>query len=253
MHYILSKLWQNWHEINNVHDRIIWIWISIGNQHQLSSESILFQWLYLFVMFWRPYVMINCIIIKSEVTSYFNDNISEYTSSWYFPLLFDNISFNPLFLLIELSSPSKSPPPRPPPSNILEFLGYRGLEQLHLIRIIPRNNPRRVFELRRYVCPLDKPMQRMLGPREFQPFPTEEYIVLSTSGGKVFAILEYGVIFSVIYNFKKCRLKINMRNEQISPLTTEEISDIPVGTRRSFSKNFKAIHVTDINQNLPHN
>lgn len=119
------------------------------------------------------------------------------------------------------------------------------------MRIIPWSNPRRVFELRRHVLSSDNPILWKSG-LEYRPFPEKEYIVLTTSTGEVFATLgDSGFHFSGIYNQSRRRVKFNMLDGKITPLTTGEINDSPVGPRRFLEPNFRAVHVNDVNRNLP--
>lgn len=107
-----------------------------------------------------------------------------------------------------------------------------------------------MFELRRYVFPPDEPIQRRTGPREFHPFPRKEYVVLSTSTGKAFAIWEDKGYFAGIYNYGRMRVKLDMHTNQISSMTREEVADSPVGFRRIFTRNFRVEHVNTADQHL---
>ncbi|XP_033212440.1 serine/arginine repetitive matrix protein 1-like [Belonocnema kinseyi] len=104
------------------------------------------------------------------------------------------------------------------------------LDQLPFIRLIPKTASKRKFELRRYTFPVHGEMKLRKGSSIYEPLPTEEQIVISTSNGDVFAILETSNCLAGMYirsskTFK--RAKINTETGRVTVLTQDELDDTP--------------------------
>ncbi|XP_033229033.1 uncharacterized protein LOC117180652 [Belonocnema kinseyi] len=140
-------------------------------------------------------------------------------------------------------SPRSSPPASPPPGRLIfvELLGY-PLNRLGYVRLVPRTNPERRFEFRRYIFPPEKSILMCLGrPRIYTPIPTREFIVLSTSNGDIFAFMEYSGILRGLYKSSQLnqRLKINMITKKVSKMSQKEIQECQVGRFHPvFPRNF---------------
>lgn len=150
---------------------------------------------------------------------------------------------NPLFLFAELSlqfgyfpdaeripacrpfysSGSTHSPARPvlpvwPPSDVQK-----------LIWLIPCTNPNQQFQFRRYIYPADEPIRRKIGRDKFEPFPAQDFTVLSTFNGDVFAIFEENTgLLCRMYNIARNRAKINMEISKVRKMKPEEVGECPV-------------------------
>lgn len=149
-------------------------------------------------------------------------------------------------------SPRVMPPParpRPrsrciaPPTRLPAPGGLGcGLEELIFIRLISNMNPHRIFELRRYTFPENKPLQIRIGRNKYESMPTEEQIVLITYDGDIFAILETHNILAGLYTpdgGEKIRAKINVRSGMVTPLTRMEVIETQVGSSRPIMKYYR--------------
>lgn len=109
--------------------------------------------------------------------------------------------------------------------------------------------PHRVFEVRRFTFPADKPIELIVAGNARAPMPTEERNVLTTSTGDILAILEGSSHLRGIYTSQVCgrrRVKINMVSGAIDIMTSEEIKQTPLGSRNPISKNFRILDVNEI-------
>lgn len=101
---------------------------------------------------------------------------------------------------------------------------------LDLVRLIPRTNPDQRFEFRRYAFPANQRLLRKIGRNKYEPIPAQEYTVLSTANGDIFAIFEDDTgVLRGIYNIGRNRAKINMESRKVRSPRPEEKEECQVG------------------------
>ncbi|XP_033212836.1 uncharacterized protein LOC117170279 [Belonocnema kinseyi] len=130
-------------------------------------------------------------------------------------------------------------PPTRLPSN--DGNGYE-LADMKFIWLTSCSNQRRKFQFGRYTFPT-KTYARIKIPTttKFAPPPLNEQIVIFTSNGDIYAILETANHFAGLYERyrgKKPRAKINMRTGMVKSLTAAEAYDVPVGRVCLISLNY---------------
>lgn len=104
-----------------------------------------------------------------------------------------------------------------------------SFDVLQLLRLIPRTNPNQLFEFRRYVISADQPVQRHVGYNEYAPFSVQEFTVLSTIKGDIYAIFEENSGFlRGIFTLNRRRAKINVKNGKVRSMRAEEIKECAV-------------------------
>lgn len=164
---------------------------------------------------------------------------------------------------IASSSRSMAPPARStalpvrftvPPKWLPSFDGNGwDYEQIRFIRLTAHANPNRAFALRRYTFPGDVSIKVKTGRTTYEPIPTQEKIVLSTSDADVFAVLQrnnaLGGIY-VHYNKGMRRAKINIERGLVTLLTYDEIYETPVGPGNIMMLKYR---VEYLNRHADHN
>lgn len=128
------------------------------------------------------------------------------------------------------------------------------LNQLDFIWLIPFKNPNRWFKLRRCTFPQNKSILLHVEKHFYGPMPSQEQVVLSTSQGNAFAIVQSGNVLARIYSYPtNCHSRrhenINMESGVIIPLSRDEILDVLVGTHNLVYRNFR---VECVNKNHLH-
>ncbi|XP_033225808.1 uncharacterized protein LOC117178490 [Belonocnema kinseyi] len=97
----------------------------------------------------------------------------------------------------------------------LRVLGF-SFEELKSVRLIPKANPNRRFEIRRYTFPRDKPICVRGEYQLLRPIPKEEKL-------------------------KEKRVKINIYSGAVEEMSREEIRETPLTRKQPVSKNFETI------------
>lgn len=151
------------------------------------------------------------------------------------------------------SASSSGPPPSVTGtvlSTTLPFSSGHGerLDQLKSIRLIPYSNPHRIFQLQRYTFPADTGILLKTGRDTFEPVPTQEQTVMSTSEGYVFALLVSPNDLAGLYIYRShhsnhARVKINIESAMPTSLTKQELYETSVGPRRPIERYFRVNRV----------
>ncbi|XP_033214875.1 uncharacterized protein LOC117171557 [Belonocnema kinseyi] len=126
------------------------------------------------------------------------------------------------------------------------------LEELKFIRLIPKANPQRQFEIRKYTFPPDAPILLKGERGTLVPVPSEEQTVLSTSNGDVFAIFAKNQKSLRGIHARRNRLmeikiekrvKMNIESGAITEMTREEIAESLLGRSNPIKLNFEIINL----------
>ncbi|XP_033212400.1 uncharacterized protein LOC117169995 [Belonocnema kinseyi] len=135
------------------------------------------------------------------------------------------------------------------PSDILEC----KLQNLKLFRLTSKRNVSHIFELGRYTFPADTPLKLIKRNIIVVPIPIKEHIVISTSDGYIFGILESSLTLAGLYMFYEYkrhdrykRAKINMKTGKPIFLDPDELHATPVGRHGTITRYFRITRVNRV-------
>ncbi|XP_033212447.1 uncharacterized protein LOC117170037 [Belonocnema kinseyi] len=170
---------------------------------------------------------------------------ARFPSEKYSPAKYLAAKYRPAYYPSTKHRPAKDPPVRVivPPARLPSNDGNgHDLAEIEFIRLTSNKNQQRIFKFGRFTFPNNTSVKLRTQSNKLEPVPCDEQIVIFTSDGDVFAILETTKSLAGLYMYHKGtrpRAKINMISKLVYPLTSKETKEIPVGSLRKIMLDYR--------------